>query len=83
MHNLLFDNQKQLGAENLKSFAGTLGLDTTAFNECLDSKKHEKTVQGVHVANPATFDSPNWATNGDPPNDCAMPTPFMPGQYRN
>jgi protein-disulfide isomerase len=45
MHNMLFDNQKQLGVDNLKAFAGTLGLDTGDFNECLDSKKHEKTVQ--------------------------------------
>jgi protein-disulfide isomerase len=45
MHNLLFDNSKQLGVDNLKAFAGTIGLDTATFNECLDSKKHEKTVQ--------------------------------------
>jgi protein-disulfide isomerase len=45
MHNLLFDNSKQLGAENLKAFAGTIGLDTATFNECLDGKKHEQTVQ--------------------------------------
>lgn len=45
MHNLLFDNQRELEVENLKSFAGTLGLDTATFDECLDSKKHEPTVQ--------------------------------------
>ena len=39
MHNLLFENQKELGVDNLKSFAGTIGLDTASFNECLDSKK--------------------------------------------
>ena len=40
MHDLLFDNQKALGVDNLKSFADTIGLDTAMFNECLDSKKH-------------------------------------------
>ena len=39
MHNLLFENQRELGVDNLKSFAGTIGLDTASFNECLDGKK--------------------------------------------
>ena len=45
MHDLLFDNQKELGVDNLKSFAGTIGLDTATFNECLDSKKTEGQVR--------------------------------------
>jgi len=45
MHDVLFANQKKFTLDNLKGFAGELGLDTGAFNECLDSKKHEKTVQ--------------------------------------
>jgi protein-disulfide isomerase len=45
MHNMLFENPKQLGVDNLKAYAGTLGLDSATFDECLDSKKHEKTVQ--------------------------------------
>ena len=45
MHDLMFDNQKQLGVENLKSFAVTLGLEAAAFNECLDTQKHQKTVE--------------------------------------
>ena len=44
MHNLLFDNQRELGVENLKAFAGTLELDTSKFNECLDGKKHNKQI---------------------------------------
>lgn len=48
-HDILFDNQ---GAENrggfnddtLKEFARRLKLDTTAFNQCLDSKKYEQKV---------------------------------------
>lgn len=38
MHNLLFENQKELGIDNLKTFAGTIGLDTETFNKCLDDK---------------------------------------------
>ena len=45
MHNVMFDNQRQLDVDNLKSFASDLGLDAAVFNECLDSKKHEKQVQ--------------------------------------
>jgi protein-disulfide isomerase len=45
MHNLLFENQKELEVNNLKSFAGTIGLDTAQFNECLDGKETEKQVR--------------------------------------
>ena len=44
MHNLLFDNQRALGVGNLKKFAETLGMDTTAFNECLDKGKYKKQI---------------------------------------
>jgi protein-disulfide isomerase len=59
MHNLLFDNQKQLGIDNLKSFAETLGLDTVSFNECLDGKKHDLSVRsdlasGAKLGNKST-----------------------------
>ena len=44
MHNMLFENQRELGVDNLKTFAGTIGLDTATFNECLDSKKYEERI---------------------------------------
>jgi protein-disulfide isomerase len=44
MHNLMFDNQKELDVDNLKAFAVTLGLDSSAFDACLDDKKYEKQV---------------------------------------
>jgi len=44
MHNLMFDNQKQLEVANLKAHAVTLGLDTAAFDACLDDKKYEKQI---------------------------------------
>jgi protein-disulfide isomerase len=44
MHNLMFENQGQLGIEYLKDYAETIGLDTASFNECLDSKKYLKQI---------------------------------------
>lgn len=44
MHNLMFENQRELGPENLKVLAGTIGLDNATFDECLDSKKYEKQI---------------------------------------
>jgi protein-disulfide isomerase len=44
MHNIMFDNQRELAEENLKSYAATIGLDTAEFNSCFDTKKHENTV---------------------------------------
>jgi protein-disulfide isomerase len=44
MHNLLFDNQKALGVDNLKSYADNIGLDTASFNDCLDNEKTQTQV---------------------------------------
>jgi len=44
MHNIMFDNQRELAEENLKAYAATIGLNTDEFNSCFDSKKHEGLV---------------------------------------
>lgn len=44
MHDLIFDNQKELDLANLKKLASTLDLDTNQFNDCLDNKKTETQV---------------------------------------
>lgn len=44
MHNLLFDNQKQLDVNNLKSLASALQLDMPSFDKCLDNKETEDRV---------------------------------------
>jgi protein-disulfide isomerase len=44
MHNVMFENMKRLTANDLKQHAADIGLDTAAFNECLDSRKYEKAV---------------------------------------
>lgn len=45
MHGLLFENQNNLDAENIKSLALTLELDHQAFNSCLDTGEKSQAVQ--------------------------------------
>jgi protein-disulfide isomerase len=40
MHDAMFDHQDKLGDADLKQSAAALGLDTTSFNQCLDSGRH-------------------------------------------
>jgi protein-disulfide isomerase len=40
MHDLLFAHQDKLEAADLKKHAADLGLDTAAFDQCLDSGRH-------------------------------------------
>lgn len=46
-HDWLLKNQKTapFTKENLKKWAGELGMDTKSFGQCLDSKKYEAKVQ--------------------------------------
>lgn len=41
----LFENQTQLNESNLKTFASNLGLNETAFNDCLNSSQHKGRVK--------------------------------------
>lgn len=43
-HDHLFSFQKQWTKDELKKYAKDLGLNTTEFNQCLDSGKHTETV---------------------------------------
>lgn len=45
MHDQLFANRSKLQVDDLKAHAATIGLDTGAFNECLDSDKYALTVR--------------------------------------
>ncbi len=42
MHDLIFENQKQMGTDNLMGHAEKLGLDMNAFRECFESGKYAK-----------------------------------------
>ncbi|MFA6215927.1 MAG: DsbA family protein [Patescibacteria group bacterium] len=43
-HDKLFENQSALTVDNLKSYAKDLGLNTSKFNDCLDSGKYTDLV---------------------------------------
>lgn len=45
MHDKIFENQSAIDASNLKQYAVDLGLDTSSFDECLDSNKHKSEVK--------------------------------------
>jgi len=72
-HDYLFEHQngENKGAfskENLKQFAADLGLDTAAFNECLDSGKYTDFVQSLtQMARQIGVQStPTFVINGVP-----------------
>lgn len=44
MHDLIFQNQGSLSDASYKQWASDLGLDTTQFNDCLDSGKYAEEV---------------------------------------
>jgi protein-disulfide isomerase len=77
MHNTLFDNQLITGEENignyskerLKQMAATIpGMDTAAFNACIDSNKHEQTVQSIRREGEArgVQSTPTFFVNNQP-----------------
>ena len=44
-HKMLFDKQKELSNDNLKKWAGELGMDQTQFDTCLTSGKFDSTIK--------------------------------------
>lgn len=62
------EGENSFNKENLKRFASELGLDTAAFNECLDSGRFTQFVQGQRsVAQQIGVSStPTFLINGQP-----------------
>lgn len=62
------ENQGAFNKDNLKQFAADINLDTSAFNECLDSGKYTQAVQEqTGVANQLGVRStPAFIINGVP-----------------
>lgn len=44
MHDAIFENQENMDIEDLKEYAGELGLDMDTFNSCLDNGKYTEEV---------------------------------------
>jgi protein-disulfide isomerase len=44
-HDLLYANAPTVNVSTLKNYAADIGLDTTRFNQCLDSGMHRETVR--------------------------------------
>lgn len=72
-HDKLFDsqsgeNQGAFNKDNLKRFAVELGLDTQAFDECLDSGKYASIVQNETQAAQSlgVRSTPTFLLNGKP-----------------
>jgi len=72
-HDYLFENHggENRGAfnqDNLKRFADELGLDTEAFDECLDSGKYAELVQSQTASGQqiGIQSTPSFLVNGQP-----------------
>jgi protein-disulfide isomerase len=72
-HDYLFanhggENQGAFNKENLKEFAVDLGLESAAFNECLDSGKYTQVVQSETSAGRqiGVQSTPTFIVNGQP-----------------
>lgn len=68
MHDWMFANQNSLGVDQLKAEAKTLGLNTTAFNACLDSGKKASIVEADQTkgSNAGVQGTPTFIINGIP-----------------
>jgi protein-disulfide isomerase len=79
MHDVMFKEQRSLGADQLKEKAARLGLDAAAFNECLDSSQFAEAVAadleaggrlGV-TGTPALFINGRFLSGAQPFNEIA------------
>jgi protein-disulfide isomerase len=66
IHNKIFDNQANIAVTDLKKYASDLGLDTTKFNDCLDSSKYAAGVAAdVQIGqNAGVSGTPSFVING-------------------
>jgi protein-disulfide isomerase len=73
-HDMLLDNQQALDESSLKAYAASLGLDTAAFDQCLDSGSTAPAVEAdIAAAQKAASEA------GIP--DYGTPTFFINGHY--
>jgi protein-disulfide isomerase len=67
-HEVLFENQASFSDANLRAFAQEIGLDTQAFNECLDAGRHRETVttDTARARSLGVSSTPAFLINGQP-----------------
>jgi protein-disulfide isomerase len=67
-HDLVFENQRTINENGLKTLAGGMGLDEQAFAVCLDSGKHEEFVssQNSFSRSIGVQSTPSFLVNGQP-----------------
>ena len=67
-HDLLYQRAPALSIADLKAYAAELGLDTSQFNQCLDSGQHKPTVDyDLQAAFQLGFrGTPSFLLNGQP-----------------
>jgi protein-disulfide isomerase len=67
-HDTLFANQGSFSNGNLKQYARNLGLDTGAFNDCLDSGRYNQQVEQERTEgqNQGVSSTPTILVNGVP-----------------
>ena len=70
MHDKLFAHQRDLKPDQLKGYAGELGLDQTSFDECLDSGRFAANVEADR-------------TDGEKVGVSGTPAFFINGQFIN
>ena len=69
MHDKIFDNNATVATmtdDQIKAWAGDLGLDTGTFNNCYDNKTHQKAIDEDNTAGVAVGVSgtPTFYING-------------------
>ncbi len=65
-HDALFDGQYGLGRQAYEQYAADLGLDLTAFTECLDSRRYKAEVEAdaADAAAAGLSSTPSFVING-------------------
>ncbi|MBD3388409.1 MAG: thioredoxin domain-containing protein [Candidatus Altiarchaeales archaeon] len=67
-HDLLFQNQQELGVNSLRKYARDIGLDMGEFNQCLDSGENTEEVMAdiADGSNVGVSGTPQFFINGKP-----------------
>ena len=67
-HDKLFENQKTISLEKIKSIAGEVDLNQEKFNECFDSRKYQQEVEKDHQdgLKSGIYGTPTFFINGRP-----------------